>query len=118
LNAVVLRQAEVEDMAAVEDALLEAFQALVADARVPSVVVLQERDIAAQGAPAAAALAHGLLGLVRALTIEGFTVNALTVADDGSVDDEAQWIDRLSEPRGMSGQLIRLATSGVGRIVP
>jgi len=114
----VLRQPEVADVAAVEHALLEAFQSLVAEPERPSVVVLRELDVAAQGTPAAAALAHGLLGLVRALTIEGFTVNALTVAEDGADDGEAAWIDRLSEPRGLSGQLVRLPSSGVGRISP
>jgi hypothetical protein len=117
MNAVVLHQPEVADMRAVEDALLEAFQTLAADSDTPSVVVLRERDVAAHGTPAAAALAHGLLGLVRALTLEGFTINALSVAEDGG-SQAALWVDRLSEPSGISGQLVRLPPSGVGRIAP
>src|SRR5580765_4076619 len=106
-------------MAAVEDALLEVFLSLAARQGVPAVIVLSEHDVAAQGTAAGAALAHGLLGLVRALALEGFTVNALGVGDgEGAAEAEWAWVERLSAPQGISGQLVRLTTGGVGRIVP
>lgn len=115
MNALVLHQPEVADFDELEDALLGAFRALIAQGETPSVVVLRAVDVAAHGEPVAAALAYGLLGLVRALALESFNVNALCIEDDA---EAGPWIDRLADPRTLNGQLIRLDARGRGRISP
>jgi len=113
VSALVLHQPAIEDFEELEDALLGAFRALVAQGEDPSIVVLRSEDVAAQGEPVAAALAHGLIGLVRALALEQFTLNALAV-DDGV--DADHWIERLADPQGLTGQLVRLDSRSVGRL--
>ncbi|MBV9464806.1 MAG: hypothetical protein JO206_12025 [Solirubrobacterales bacterium] len=106
-----------------EAALLEAFQRLreALTAGRPAVVIVRDADLLGHGDPADAALANGLLGLVRALATEGareqWIVNALAV--DGEETDEAAqdvWVQRLSEPVGVTGVLIRLGDLHLGRV--
>jgi hypothetical protein len=114
MKPLVLRQPEIGGFDELEDALLEAFRRLVAHDG-PCVVVLRDVDVAGHGDPAAAALAHALFGLVRALAIEGFVVNALSGDDPGP--DEG-WVDRLADPQGLNGQLVRVAGRGPGTVAP
>ena len=60
----------VDDLEAVLTRAFEAVRAALGRGEAV-VVVLDERDVQAVGDPAAAALAHGLLGLARALALEG-----------------------------------------------
>lgn len=84
----------------------------------PVVVVLREGDLAGQGDPAAAAYAHALLGLVRALTVEGgrdsWIINAVSV--EGEHAAPQLWIDHLADPGGPRGALVRLGRTHLGRI--
>jgi hypothetical protein len=84
------------------------------------VVVVADADIQGVGSTAGAALAHGLLGLVRALAIEGrkpgWRVNALSVAAGVDPDDRAAWVERLGAPDGATGALIRLGDEHLGRV--
>ena len=113
MSALVLRQPEIGGFDELEDALLGAFRALVAQGADPSVVVLRAVDVAAQGEPVDAALAHGLLGLVRALALENFTLNALALEDQAGAE---AWIERLADPHELNGQLIRVDSRGLGRL--
>jgi hypothetical protein len=118
----VIRQPQLgEDYERVTQELTGAFshmRAAVLEER-PVVVVLDDRDLLGQGAVADAALATGLLGLVRAFALEGaragWRVNALT--HRGGEDDLAQCLEHLADG-GLSGQLIRVGTEHLGRVWP
>jgi len=86
----------------------------------PVVVALDERDIEGLGEPAAAALAHGLLGLARALAIEGrddeaAALIAVAVADLDA-GRRAGWIEQLAGSPDASGTLLRLGGDQLGRV--
>ncbi|MCW3028623.1 MAG: hypothetical protein JWN81_1834 [Solirubrobacterales bacterium] len=83
------------------------------------VVVLDDRDLLGQGTVADAALATGLLGLVRAFALEGarpgWRVNALTHrGEEGDVEDH---LDQLAGS-ALTGQLLRVGTEHLGRVWP
>ena len=106
----------------VEPALRDAFlraRAALAEARAV-VVVVREEDLLGHGEPAAAAVAGGLVGLVRALAMEGtrdgWAINALTVTDAVDATDRARWIERLGEPGTAAGAVVRLGALHHGRI--
>jgi hypothetical protein len=105
-----------------EPALLDAFQRLRASllAGRPAIVVVRERDLLAHGDEFDAALAHGLVGLVRALAIEGakpgWTINALAIAEDTGADERARWLERLAEPAGAVGTVVRLGGGHLGKV--
>jgi hypothetical protein len=122
VKAVVLEAPAGVGVDGLEAALLEAFRALrdaVAADR-PAVVVLRERDVLAHGDEFDAALAHGLIGLVRAFATEGsrpgWRVNALSVPDDLDEDARSTWLERLSEPAGASGVVVRLGEVHLGKV--
>jgi hypothetical protein len=109
------------DLDGLEVAILEAFHRLrdaVAGGS-PAVVIIRESDLLGHGDAADAALANALLGLVRALATEGlregWVVNALSIPDDLAEAVRRAWIDRLSEPQGISGAVIRLGELHLGR---
>jgi NAD(P)-dependent dehydrogenase (short-subunit alcohol dehydrogenase family) len=84
------------------------------------VVIVDERQLQGRVETAGAALAHGLLGLVRALAIEGrkdgWRINMLAIPPDLNAEQERAWIERLAEPSGASGTLIRLGGDHLGRL--
>jgi hypothetical protein len=84
------------------------------------VVVLADSDIQGVSSTAQAALAHGLLGLVRALAIEGrkpgWRINALSIAGEVSREQRASWIERLGAPDGASGALVRVGDEHLGKV--
>jgi hypothetical protein len=106
-----------------EDALVDAFLLIrgALDERNEAVVVtVDDRQLQGRVETASAALAHGLLGLVRALAIEGrkegWNVNMLAVTPGVSAEQERAWIERLAEPGGASGTVIRLGDDHLGRL--
>lgn len=102
-----------------EDALLDAFRAVrdAVSAGRPVVVIVRDADVLGHGEPADAALANALVGLVRAFATEGgrdgWRVNALSVPDG---DERAAWVDRLADPQGVSGAIVRLGDLHLGRV--
>lgn len=115
----VLHAPAAADLDTLDAVLLRAFRELrdaLAGGRV-AVVVLSDTHLAGHGEPADAAVAHALVGLVRALATEGaregWAINALAVAD--GVDPEP-WIARLGEPGALRGGVIRLGDGHLGRI--
>jgi hypothetical protein len=85
-----------------------------------AVVSLDDARLAGVGEPAAVACEHALLGLVRALALEGrrpgWRINAL--ASPASLDplERLTWIERLGEPGAASGTLVRLGADHLGKV--
>jgi len=84
------------------------------------VVVLDERDVQGAGDPAAAALAHGLLGLARALALEGrkpgWRIAVLAAPRELDEDERQRWVGHLAASGAASGTLVRLGGEHVGRV--
>jgi hypothetical protein len=84
------------------------------------VVALDEDDIQGVGETAAAALAHGLLGLARAFAVEGrkasWQINVLSSTADIPAEERLRWIEHLARPGAASGELVRLGASHLGRV--
>ncbi len=111
-----------EDVDAVTTALTAAFteirEALAAER--PVAVVLDAADLEGQGTPADAAVATGLLGMVRTLGIEGakpgWRVNVIARGDGDEADVEATAAALAAAP--VSGQLLQLGGANLGKVVP
>jgi hypothetical protein len=84
------------------------------------VVSVDDRDLQGVRDPTQAALAHGLLGLVRALAIEGaeagWRIAMLSSTRDVEPAERQRWIDHLSEPGDAHGALVRLGRYHLGRL--
>ena len=82
-------------------------------------MIVRDSDLLGHGDPADAALANGLLGLARAFAIEGrreqWVVNVLAV-EEGAEDASHSWVERLSDPQGVAGALIRVGDLHLGRV--
>jgi NAD(P)-dependent dehydrogenase (short-subunit alcohol dehydrogenase family) len=136
----VLRQGPLgDDLGAVTQALTDAFVAVreALEARRPVVVVVAAGDLLGQGDPLDAAVATGLLGMVRTLGIEGakpgWRINVvagpgvaaeqaegrLAVApDDEAADEEdpvALTIAMLAESV-LTGQLLQVGGANLGKL--
>lgn len=109
-------------VAELEDELARAFAAITSalDDGEAVVVSVQDRDLQGVGGLADAALAHGLLGLARALAIEGSRPNwriaVLSSTPDVDPLERQRWIDRLSESAAAQGLLVRLGSGHLGRV--
>lgn len=105
-----------------EDELARAFSSIRAaiDEGEAVVVVLDDRDVQGVGDPAQAALAHGLLGLVRALATEGrkpgWRIAAMSSTGAVEPAERQRWIDHLSESGSIAGSLVRLGGEHLGRV--
>jgi hypothetical protein len=84
----------------------------------PVVVLLEDRDLLGQGDVDAAAVANGVLGLVRALAMEGardgWVINAVTHRD-GQGPVQAT-VAALANVGGLSGQLLRVGSAQLGKV--
>jgi hypothetical protein len=123
-ETLVLRPGSVgDDLDAVTPALTGAF----VDARAaleagrPVVVVLEARDLLGQGSPLDAAVATGLLGMVRTLAIEGarprWRINVVAGGEGGedAVDD---MVFMLARTPSVTGQLLQVGGADLGKVVP
>lgn len=117
----ILDQPSAADLDAVTGVLTEAFAALkaaVLEER-PAVLLLDDGDLLGQGETIDAAVASGLLGLMRAFALEGakpgWRVNAVTHRGDPAAAREAAGWLASSE---LSGQLIRVGTAHLGKVSP
>lgn len=121
MSATVYEQPREASLATLEDDLSDAFETLRAalGRGETAVVALADRDLAGAGDAAAAALAHGLLGLARALAIDGraagWQIAVLSCAPGVDVAERARWIEQLSLPGAASGALIRLGGEHLGK---
>jgi hypothetical protein len=105
-----------------EDELARAFTSIRAALEEGDAVVvsLDDRDVAGTGDVARAALAHGLIGLTRALALEGakpgWRIAALSSTADVAPRERQRWIDHLSESSAASGTLMRLGGAHLGKV--
>jgi hypothetical protein len=119
----VLRPGSVgDDLDAVTPALTGAFVAAreALEAGRPVAVVLDARDLLGQGSPLDAAVATGLLGMVRTLGIEGVKPGWRVNVVAGGEGDEAVVEETVAMLAGSSltGQLLQVGGANLGKVVP
>ena len=123
-DILVLRPGSVgDDLGAVTPALTGAFlaarEALEAGRRVA--VVVDARDLLGQGSPLDAAVATGLLGMVRTLGIEGVRPGwSINVVAGGEGDEAAveETVAMLGRSSAVTGQLLQVGGANLGKVVP
>jgi NAD(P)-dependent dehydrogenase (short-subunit alcohol dehydrogenase family) len=118
----VLRAAAVgDDPGAVTAALTDAFVQVreAVEAGRPVVVVLAARDLMGQGDPLDAAVATGLLGMVRTFGIEGakpgWRVNAVAGGEDDAAAVE-ETVAMLAGAEHVTGQLLSVGGANLGKL--
>ena len=109
-----------DDPAAVTATLTDAFAQVrdAVEAGHPVVVVLAARDLMGQGDPLDAAVATGLLGMVRTFGIEGakpgWRVNAVAGGDDDAAVDAT--VAMLAGAEHVTGQLLSVGGANLGKL--
>lgn len=110
-----------DDLTALGAALTDAFVQIRAALEVgrPVVVVLRAADLEGQGSPLDAALASGILGMVRTLAIEGakpgWRINVVAGAD-ADADATRSTVELLADPP-FSGQLLQTGGANLGKVI-
>jgi len=105
-----------------EDALTRAFEVIrrALDNGEAVVVSLDDRHVQGLGTTGQVAYVHGLVGLVRALAIEGhkpgWHVVALSSTPDVEPSERLRWFEHLGRPGPASGGLVRLGGEHLGRV--
>jgi len=122
-EVLVLRPGSVgDDLDAVTPALTEAFAEVreALEAGRPVAVVVDARDLLGQGLPLDAAVATGLLGMVRTLGIEGAKPGWRVNLVAGGEGDEAAVEETVAMLAGSSltGQLLQVGGANLGKVVP
>jgi len=100
------------------DAFLRARDAIEASETV--VIVAQAPDLLGQGTVEDAAVATGLLGLMRAITFEGaskgWQVNMVAV--DAETEAPPELLAMAGQPGPLKGQVLNAGTSHMGKVIP
>lgn len=110
-----------DGFAGLAEALTASFEAVRAalDASRPVVIVVDDADLCGSGDPAQAALAAGLLGLARALAIEGreqgWRIAVLATTPAVTAAERGIWLDALERSPLASGSLLRLGGEHLGK---
>ena len=122
-EVLVLRPGSVgDDLDAVTPALTEAFAEVreALEAGRPVAVVVDARDLLGQGLPLDAAVATGLLGMVRTLGIEGAKPGWRVNLVAGGEGDEAAVEETVAMLAGLplTGQLLKVGGANLGKVVP
>lgn len=87
------------------------------------VFVVHHDDLLGRRGPGKAMVATGLLSAARTAAIEGsrkgWTANVIAFDDDTDPEVVNQWAERLArDPAGVSGELIRVGVSHLGKALP
>ncbi|HET8740421.1 MAG TPA: hypothetical protein VFO17_11895 [Acidimicrobiia bacterium] len=87
------------------------------------VYVIHHDDLLGRRGPGNAMVATGLLSAARTGAIEGsrkgWTANVVAFDDDADPEVVQAWAERLaSDPAGVSGELIRVGVSHLGKTLP
>lgn len=113
-----------EEWEAVAHELEEAFTLSQEAARAGAniVYVVAGEDLLGQRGAGAAMIACGLLSAARTAAFEGakpgFTANTVAPEADADATDTAGWIQRMLDPRGSTGELVRLGPAHIGKALP
>jgi hypothetical protein len=118
---VIIGQPTASDLDAVTVALTGAFAAVKAAVleEHPAVLLLDDGDLLGQGEIVDAAVASGLLGMMRAFALEGskpgWRVNAVSHRGE---EERARGVAEWLASSDLSGQLIRVGTAHIGKVSP
>jgi hypothetical protein len=121
MTCVVIPIASECELGAVEDRLWDTFSRSLSALQqgAPVVLLVADGALAGDASPAASALAAGAVGLARALALEGaeqsWWINVLSAPASASREDVDAWVERLGDPHGASGAVLRLGTRHQGR---
>jgi len=114
-----------DDWEAVRDELERAFvmSREAAQAEESFVFVVHNDDLLGRRGPGPAMVATGLLSAARTAAIEGsrggWTANVVAYDDDSDPDQVTAWAERLAtDPQGVTGEVIRLGASHIGKALP
>lgn len=114
-----------DDWSEVRAELDRAFQMSRAAARAAEsfVYVVHHDDLLGRRGPGNAMVAAGLLSAARTAAIEGsrkgWTANVVAFDDDTDEQTVRAWAERLAgDPEGVTGELIRVGSSHIGKALP
>lgn len=87
------------------------------------VFVVHHDDLLGRRGPGNAMVATGLLSAARTAAIEGsrkgWSANVVAFDDDADPEVVREWAERLAtDPRGVTGELIRVGSSHLGKALP
>lgn len=114
-----------DDWEEVRSELARAFQMSrsAAQQRESFVYVVHHDDLLGRRGPGNAMVATGLLSAARTAAIEGartgWTANVVAFDDDADPENVRAWAERLAgEDLGVSGELIRVGSTHLGKALP
>jgi hypothetical protein len=118
----IIRQADANSLTDVSAQLRDAFTAArsAIDVGDPIVVIAHGADLLGQGTVEDAAVAGGLLGLVRALMFEGgrkgWHINLVAV--DRGTEPTQDLLDAAVNVPALNGQVLNASSGHIGKVIP
>jgi hypothetical protein len=86
------------------------------------VYVVHHDDLLGRRGAGNAMVASGLLSAARTAALEGvkkgWTTNVIAYDDDADPKDIEKWAQRMLESRGVTGELIRIGSTHIGKALP
>jgi hypothetical protein len=86
------------------------------------VFVVHHDDLLGRRGPGMAMVATGLLSAARTAAIEGsrkgWTANVIAFDDEAGQSHVEEWAERMLDSNGVTGELIRLGPSHLGKALP
>jgi hypothetical protein len=86
------------------------------------VYVVHHDDLLGRRGAGNAMVASGLLSAARTAALEGvrkgWTTNVIAYDDDADPKDVERWAERMLESRGVTGELIRIGSTHIGKALP
>ena len=86
------------------------------------VYVVHHDDLLGRRGAGNAMVANGLLSAARTAAIEGsrkgWTANVIAYDDDADREEVERWANRMLHSEGVTGELIRIGSSHIGKALP
>ncbi len=86
------------------------------------VYVVHHDDLLGRRGAGNAMVASGLLSAARTAALEGvrkgWTANVIAHDDDADPKEIEKWAERMLESRGVTGELIRIGSTHIGKALP
>ena len=86
------------------------------------VYVVHHDDLLGRRGAGNAIVASGLLSAARTAALEGvrkgWTTNVIAHDDDTDPKDIEKWAERMLESQGVTGELIRIGSTHIGKALP